>query len=118
MKSLPSTVKFHSFPKTKPPPDLVAHILSVFQQHEPLIGTKVVAEGLNSDEVLAQLRPDLVTLGFAVERGKQKAQKIMRPVFFGENGVSTLMYQIDDYHPKWKCGLEVEAGRAFMGNAV
>ena len=45
-------------------------------------------------------------------------QKIDRPVFFGENGIPALRYQIDAYHPVWKCGLEVEAGRAWMGNAI
>jgi hypothetical protein len=39
-------------------------------------------------------------------------------VFFGENGVPTLRYQIDAYHEEWRCGLEVEAGRAWMGNAI
>jgi hypothetical protein len=57
-------------------------------------------------------------LGFQVEIAKNKAGRIERPVFYGENGVPTLRYQIDAYHPDWKCGLEVEAGRAWMGNAV
>jgi hypothetical protein len=39
-------------------------------------------------------------------------------VFFGEDGRPTLRYQIDAYHPNWRCGLEIEAGRAWMGNAV
>jgi hypothetical protein len=39
-------------------------------------------------------------------------------VFFGENGVPELRYQIDAYSPAWKYGLEVEAGRGWMGNAI
>jgi hypothetical protein len=39
-------------------------------------------------------------------------------VFYGENGIPALNYQIDAYHPAWRCGLEIEAGRAWMGNAV
>jgi len=39
-------------------------------------------------------------------------------VFFGEGGVPTVRYEIDAYNPEWRCGLEVEAGRAWMGNAV
>jgi hypothetical protein len=57
-------------------------------------------------------------LGFQVERGKNKDEKIERPVFYGENGVPNLRYQINGYHPVWRCGLEIEAGRAWMGNAV
>ncbi len=64
------------------------------------------------------LRSDLADLGFQVEAGKKKVDKPERPVFFGENGIPTLQYEIDAYHPGWRCGLEVEAGRGWMGNAV
>ena len=60
----------------------------------------------------------LAKLGFQVEASKKKVDKLQRPVFFGENGIPTLRYEIDGYHPQWKCGLEVEAGRGWMGNAV
>ena len=43
---------------------------------------------------------------------------IRRPVFFGENGEPGLQYEIDAFHPDWRCGLEIEAGRGWMGNAV
>jgi hypothetical protein len=39
-------------------------------------------------------------------------------VFYGENGVPALTYRVDAYHEAWRCGLEVEAGRAWMGNAI
>lgn len=39
-------------------------------------------------------------------------------MFFGEGGKPTLKYQIDAFHGSWRCGLEVEAGRAWMGNAI
>jgi len=39
-------------------------------------------------------------------------------VFFGEGGKASLLYEIDAYHPEWRCGLEVEAGRAILGNAI
>jgi hypothetical protein len=60
----------------------------------------------------------LASLGFQVETSKQKAGTINRPVFYGENGVPQLNYQIDAFHPEWRCGLEIEAGRGWMGNAV
>src|SRR5262249_20727024 len=41
-----------------------------------------------------------------------------RPVFFGEDGRPTLRYKIDAYNPQWRCGLEIEAGRAWVGNAI
>ena len=64
------------------------------------------------------LRADLVELGFDVEASKRAKDKIKRPVFFGENAQPDLQYEVDAWHPKWRAGLEVEAGRAWMGNAI
>ncbi len=113
-----TTIRFTSFPKTEPPPTFASEVAAVFRKHEAAIGTEVLKKGLTSNEVLAVIRDDLVSLGFQVETGKQRSDKIQRPVFFGENGQPTLNYEIDAYHPAWRCGLEVEAGRAWMGNAV
>ncbi len=113
-----STIRFSTFPRTEPPPGFVEDVVAVFRQHEGEIATETNAKGLKSDDVLAVLGPDLASLGFQVEASKKKVDKLERPVFFGENGVPTLRYEIDAYHPQWKCGLEVEAGRGWMGNAV
>lgn len=113
-----STIRFMSFPKTEPPPAFTSKIVNVFIQHEKQVGTRLLSKGLTSNEVLTVIRSDLLSLGFQVEAGKQKVDKIQRPVFFGENGEPTLKYEIDAYHPEWRCGLEVEAGRAWMGNAI
>jgi hypothetical protein len=90
----------------------------VFRKNEASIGTRQLSKGLTSNEVLGVIRNDLVALGFEVETGKQKHAKIHRPVFFGEDGEPTLRYEIDAYHSEWRCGLEVEAARAWMGNAI
>lgn len=113
-----STIRFSTFPRTKAPPPFSDPIVEVFRKHETPISTGRPTKGLISNAVLQILTPDLVELGFDVEAGKRKADKIERPVFFGEGGVPTVRYEIDAYHPKWRCGLEVEAGRAWMGNAV
>ena len=113
-----TTIRFTSFPKTEPPPTFASDVAAVFRKHEAAIATEVLKKGLTSNAVLAVIRDDLISLGFQVETGKQKSDKIQRPVFFGENGQPTLNYEIDAYHPAWRCGLEVEAGRAWMGNAV
>lgn len=115
---MPSKIRYQCFPRTDPPPEFASQVMSVFRDHESEIGTLGLDKGLTSDQVLSVLASDLLTLGFEVERGKRSAQKIHRPVFFGENGQATLKYEVDAYHPKWRCGLEVEAGRAWMGKAV
>jgi hypothetical protein len=113
-----TSLRYSTFPRTEPPPRFAAELVEVFRIHRGDIDTHHLKKGLTSDEVLAILRKDLVSLGFEVEASKRKRDKIERPVFFGENGMPTVRYEIDAYHPHWRCGLEVEAGRAWMGNAV
>ena len=100
------------------PPDFLPTVVEAFKANLDAISTVARAKGLTSDKVLSVMRQDLVALGFEVESGKRATEKIKRPVFFGENGRPELQYEIDAYHPAWNCGLEVEAGRAWMGNAV
>lgn len=113
-----SAIRFTSYPRTEAPPSFITDITRVFRGVESSTSTVVLEKGLTSDAVLSLLRPGLREIGFEIEGGKQKADKIERPVFYGENGRPALNYQIDAYHPGWRCGLEVEAGRAWMGNAV
>ena len=80
--------------------------------------TKPILPQPASDELLDVLRPDLIDLGFKVEAGKRTEDKILRPVFFGENAQPDLQYEVDAWHPDWLAGLELEAGRALMGNAI
>jgi hypothetical protein len=115
---LKSSVRFISYPRTEPPPSFLSKVVEAFRQCEPSICTIELGKGLTSNEVLGHLRPCLKELGFQIESGKQKADKIDRPVFYGENGQPELNYQIDAYHPEWRCGLEIEAGRGWMGNAI
>ena len=96
----------------------MADLVSVFASNLPEVGTVELENGLRSDAVLSALRTDLIEIGFDVEMGKKEKQKIKRPVFFGEGGNPTLKYEVDGYHPEWRCGLEIEAGRAWKGNAV
>ena len=113
-----SSVRYQCFPQTEPPPAFVLQVVDVFRNHEAGISTEKLAKGLTSDQVLLRLAPNLASLGFEVEKSKKAADRIHRPVFFGENGEPTLEYQVDGYHIGWRCGLEIEAGRAWMGNAV
>ena len=113
-----TSIRFSTFPRTQTPPRFLAHLIEQFQDHADEIGTCHQDNGLRSNDLLAVLRPGLMTLGFEVEMGRKIDQKIMRPVFFGENARPELQYQIDAWHPEWLAGLEIEAGRAWMGNAV
>jgi hypothetical protein len=73
---------------------------------------------MESNDVLGVIAGDLQALGFDVEQGKQKAGKLPRPVFFGDEGTYLRTYEIDAFEPNNGVALEVEAGRATMGNAI
>ncbi len=112
-----SSIRFTHFPNTNQPPEFIHDIAEVFKSHENEIASMKGNE-LKSDEVLTVLRDSLVEVGYLVEKGKKAVDKIHRPVTFGENGDSDLKYEIDAYHPEFKVGLEVEAGRGWNGNAI
>jgi hypothetical protein len=77
------------------------------------------AERMVSDDVLRVVADDLEKkLGFTVERGKKKLGKLPRPVFFGDEGTYLRTYEIDAFQAEEGIALEVEAGRATMGNAI
>jgi hypothetical protein len=69
-----STVRYTSFPHTKPPPSFVPKVVEIFRSHEPKISTQALAKGLESDPVLRMLADDLATLGFSVEGGKARGK--------------------------------------------
>lgn len=68
--------------------------------------------------MLETVRPELEEVRFDVEEGRRAEERIHRPVLFGEDGEPELQYEVDGYHPEWRCGSEVEAGRALQGNAI
>ena len=112
------SIRFSTFPRTQTPPGFLAELILTFEAHAEDIGTISRDKGLTSNAVLAALHDGLIELGFDVEAGKRTEDKIRRPVFFGENAQPNLQYEIDAWHPVWLVGLEIEAGRAWMGNAV
>lgn len=71
----------------------------------------------DSDQVLQQLRDELVKIGWEIESGKRAADKIYRPVLFGDQGAPKVNYEIDGWHSQHKAVLEVESGRGWQGNA-
>ena len=113
-----SDIRFSTFPRTEAPQTFVRMIVDAFKAHEAAISTLTLPKGKVSDEVLAEVSPSLQAIGFQVEASKARIDKLERPVFYGENGEPSLKYEVDAYQPEWRCGLEVEAGRAWMGNAV
>ncbi len=81
------------------------------------IATVDALAGLKIHDVLAELRDDLELLGFVVETGKTKMDKVARAVLYGEGGVPEVNYEIDGFHDGFGIALEVEAGRGAANDA-
>lgn len=105
------------YPLNAHPPVWVGEVVNVVNRAELTLSTVEHNTGLKSDEVLALLRPGLERLGFEVERGKSRSQKVSRTVLFGENGKPAVTYDIDGFHDGLGIALEVEAGRGAENGA-
>jgi hypothetical protein len=111
--------RWRYFPAFAAPPDWVGGIVSTFSAVRDQIDSMVTFEKrMESDAVLRVLADGLIGLGFVVEQGKQRTGKLPRPVFFGDEGTYLRTYEIDTFEPTRGIALEVEAGRATMGNAI
>jgi len=98
------------FPQSEKPNELIRGLVEVFKSHTKDIDS-ATHEVQVSNEVLAKLADSLENIGFQVERGKKKSEKIYIPVLFGRNGSVEKSFEADAYHPQKKLVLEVEAGR-------
>lgn len=106
------------FPHNEKPLTWVDDLLHVVKAAEDAICTHVPRDGLTSDTVLLALADGMRSIGYDVERGKTTAGKVRRPVLFGENGITTVTYEVDAAHDALGVVVEVEAGRGARGNAA
>ncbi len=104
------------YPSRSPAPDWVEDVLGCFREVRHAIDSREQS-GVSSDSVLAHIRPTLEGVGFLVERGKTVAEKITRPVLFGDDGKAVVAYDVDAFHSGHGVVLEVEAGRGAANNA-
>lgn len=103
-------IQWQIFPKSQPPTSLFEEVIGCFEKVESMISSD--NRNLNSDEVLIVLRPHLEQIGFRVESGRKKSQKIRVPVLFGRQGKWEKSFEADAHNEKERVVLEVEAGRA------
>lgn len=108
------TIEFQHFQNGDKSPSFVGKIIEVFREKE----SAICGTSLKSDAVLTELAANLALLGFGVEAGKKAGQTIRRAIYTDQNGTPVLRCNIDAYHSKWRCLLEIEAGRGWKSNAV
>ncbi|RKU23765.1 hypothetical protein C6500_00850 [Candidatus Poribacteria bacterium] len=108
-------LKYQLFPRSQGITEQILEVIGCFKEKYEKI--KSPENKLNSDEVLNVLRSDLEKIGFKVETGKAKGQKIPVPVLFGLNNEIDQSFNADAVSGDGKIVLEVEAGRATAGFA-
>lgn len=115
----PAWPSWSYLPANTRPPQWAIDFVGVVREAQPLVETATGERaGLRSDDVLAAVAVPLTALGYEVEAGKAAAQRIRRPVLFGENGVPSVTYEVDAVHDGLGVVVEVEAGRGARGNAA
>ena len=103
-------LRYQLFPRSVGITQQIQEVIKCFERRYALI--KSPENELKSNEVLNVLRPDLEHIGFKVETGKAKGQKIPVPVLFGLNNSVDKSFNADGISGDGKIVLEVEAGRA------
>ena len=107
-------INWSYFPRSDKPTDMSLKVVEAFRSVASKIDSST--HDLKSNQVLALLGADLLSLGFRVEAGKAAADKIRVPVLFGRNGKLEKAFDADAYHEPEGFVLEVEAGRGVTNN--
>ena len=107
-------INYQFFPRSHGVTTEIKAIIDCFKQIESQLEEENVQR--TSNEVLALVRPHLEAIGFAVETGKGKEEKIDVPVLFGENNEVDKSFFADAISADGKIVIEVEAGRAVRNN--
>ena len=102
------------YPQTRALPEHLARVVTVFEAATEHIGSS--AWKLTSNQVLGLVAEPLANLGFRVETGATRAQKVYVPVLFGRQGRVTKAFEVDAYSEQKGTVIEVEAGRGVVNN--
>lgn len=107
-------IRFQFFPRSQGIDKAIQDVIDCFVTSDAEITS--AQNELNSNDVLAVLRPHLEELGYKVESGKSADQKISVPVLFGLNDKIDKSFNADAVSQDGKIVIEVEAGRAVDNN--
>jgi len=103
-------IQYQFFPRSRGVNTEMSRIVNCFVN----ANDKITSDNndLTSNEVLAVLRPYFESIGFTVESGKSKEDKIDVPVLFGVNNKVDKSFYADAISKDGKIVIEVEAGQA------
>lgn len=103
-------INYQYFPKNTSCPEHLLRVVEVFEGKSTNISS--LTHKLPSNDVLAEVEVGLRKLGYTVESGKKKQDKITIPVLHGLNGKVEKSFDADAYNASLATVIEVEAGRA------
>jgi hypothetical protein len=107
-----SQLRYQLFPRSVGISEELRAVVQCFEAVYDQIGSQNYT--LNSDGALRFLRPQFESLGFTVETGKSKGEKIPVPVLFGLNNHIDKSFDADALSRDGRIVIEVEAGRAVV----
>jgi hypothetical protein len=102
------------YPTVRALPDHLKDVVAVFSSATDLIGSASLT--LTSNQVLSQVAKPLAKLGYKVETGAARSQKVYVPVLFGRQGRVTKAFEVDGYSMSQRTVIEIEAGRAVVNH--
>ncbi len=102
------------FPKNQKCDAVSIEVIEAFKKKETDINSD--KHTYESNEVLEIVRGELEAIGFIVEKGKKKTDKVVVPVLYGINGVVEKSFEVDGYCANYGYVIEVEAGRAVVNH--
>jgi hypothetical protein len=107
---------WRSYPNDKHAERWVLDIVDAFEQLRSTVSTEDGSSPLTRDELLAVMRPRLERLGYRVERGRARDQRVALPVQFGGNGEPVRTVDVDAFREHDRTIFAIEAGRGAQNN--
>lgn len=103
-------IQYQFFPRSVELTEQMAAVVRCFEQVEEKITSQ--DHKLSSNEVMGHMKPELEAIGFNVEAGKRREQKIKVAVLFGLNNRIDKYFDADAVSSDGRIVIEIEAGRA------
>ena len=107
-------IRYQFFPRLRGVTDDIQKVINCFKAVEKMIDSS--CHNLESDDVLATVRPFLEKEGCFVEKSKRKKEKINVPVLFGNDNQIDKSFYADALSYDGKIVIKVEAGQATENN--
>ncbi len=103
-------LQYQFFPRSNGMTDEIKSVIAAFKSIESEIDSSRIK--LKSNSVLRTISPYLTKLGYRVETGKGKNEKIDVPVLFGVNNSVEKLFYADALSKDGRIVIEIEAGQA------